>query len=291
MAEPVVEERAAAKVNLDLHVLGRREDGYHELDSLVVFGPVADRLTFAPAAELELELRGPFAATVPHGEANLVLRAARDLAAWTGTERGARIVLEKNLPPSAGLGGGSADAAATLRGLRRLWGLELDLVQLLELAASLGADVPVCLYGRTARMRGRGERIDPVRNLPDLPLLLVNPGVELPTATVFEALRGRTGERGRPPLPAAATLPLFAAWLERGRNDLEAAACELQPVIVDVLTRIRGAPDCLVARMSGSGATCWGLFARPAAAAAAAEALTADRPGWWIVHGTVESRP
>ena len=291
MAEPLLEERAAAKVNLDLHVLGRRGDGYHELDSLVVFGPAADRLLFTPAAELELELAGPFAAEVPHGEANLVLRAARDLAAWTGTRRGAHILLEKNLPPAAGLGGGSADAAATLRGLRRLWELDLDLVQLLELAASLGADVPVCLYGRTARIRGRGERIDPVRRLPALPLLLVNPGVELPTAAVFEALHGQAGEERRPPLPAGASLPLFAAWLERGRNDLEAAARKLRPVIGEVLTRIREEPDCLVARMSGSGASCWGLFARPTAAAAAAEHLAAAEPGWWVVHGTVESPP
>jgi len=291
VADAVLAERAAAKINLDLYLRGRREDGYHELDSLVVFGPVADRLTLTPADGLELEVTGPFATSVPHGEANLVLRAARDLASWTGVAAGARLRLEKHLPPAAGLGGGSTDAAAALRGLVRLWELDLDLVQLLELAAGLGADVPVCLYAHSARMRGRGERIDPVRGLPELPLVLVNPGVELPTATVFAALRGASAStHARPPLPAASTLPLFAEWLSRGRNDLEAAACDLRPVIAEVLTRLRNEPDCLVARMSGSGATCWGLFARPTAAAAAAARIAADRPAWWIVHGTVETR-
>ncbi len=292
MADAVLAERAAAKVNLDLYLRGRREDGYHELDSLVVFGPAADRLTLTPAAELELEITGPFAASVPHGEANLVMRAARDLACWAGVAAGARLRLEKHLPPAAGLGGGSADAAAALRGLVRLWGLDLDFVQLLDLAAELGADVPVCLYGHSARMRGRGERIDPVRGLPELPLVLVNPAVELPTATVFAARRGASaGADARPPLPAHSTLPLFAEWLARGRNDLEAAACDLRPVIAEVIARLRDEPDCLLARMSGSGATCWGLFARPAAAAAAAARIVADRPTWWVVHGTVETRP
>ncbi len=290
MAEPVFEETAAAKVNLDLYIRGRREDGYHELDSLVVFGPAADRLTFAPAAELELEIEGPFASLVPRGEANLVLRAARDLAAWAGGGHGARIRLDKRVPPAAGLGGGSADAAATLRGLARLWKLDLDLAERLELAGMLGADVPVCLFGQAARIRGRGERIDPVRGLPELPLLLVNPGVELPTAAVFAALRGPFGELDRPPLPAASSLPLFAEWLARGRNDLESAACRLRPVIGEVLARLREQPGCLVARMSGSGASCWGLFTGSAAAAAAAERIAAAEPDWWTAHGLVTSR-
>ncbi len=290
MAERPLEERAAAKINLDLRILGRREDGYHELDSLVVFGPVADHLSFVPAARLELEVTGPFAAAVPRGEANLVMRAARDLAAWAGIGEGARIRLDKRLPAAAGLGGGSADAAATLRGLARLWRLDLDLPQMLDLAAALGADVPVCLYGESARIRGRGERIDPVRGLPELPILLVHPGVELPTGTVFSALRGPFTGADRPPLPAAATLPLFAEWLSRGRNDLETAACELRPEIAEVLARLRDRPDCLVARMSGSGAACWGLFPRPAAAAEAADRIAADRPRWWIVHGTVTTK-
>ena len=289
----MIRRQAPAKINLDLFVTGRRADGYHELDSLVVFGVVADELTFEPAAELELVVTGPFAEAVPHGEANLVLQAARLLADWAARRPQARIHLHKRIPPAAGLGGGSADAAATLLALAELWGIRWDLAEALELAAELGADVPVCLWGQTARMRGVGERLDPVRGLPPLPLVLVNPGVELATAQVFEtfARHHRPQPAQRPPLPVTPTLPIFGWWLGQGRNDLEPAARSLAPVVAEVLGRLAACEGCLVARMSGSGPTVYGLFDRPTAARAAADALAAERPPWWIAHGVVETPP
>ncbi|MEZ5865086.1 MAG: 4-(cytidine 5'-diphospho)-2-C-methyl-D-erythritol kinase [Geminicoccaceae bacterium] len=187
MADDLLVETARAKLNLDLLVTGRREDGYHELDSLVVFVPLADRLTFEHAPGLSLEVTGPFAGGLGPAEDNLVLRAARMLAAAAGRSPAFAIRLEKLLPVASGIGGGSADAAATLRGLARLFGLDWPADRLRELGLDLGADVPVCLWGRPARLRGIGERLDPVRGLPGLPLVLVNPGIGLGTAAVFRA--------------------------------------------------------------------------------------------------------
>ncbi len=287
VAEFELQENAPAKINLDLYLLGRRPDGYHELDSLIVFGPEADVLSFAPADDLSLEVSGPFAEKVPHGEANLVLRAARELGDWLGERRGARIRLEKRLPVAAGIGGGSADAAATLRGLLRLWRASLDLSEALDLAARLGADVPVCLYSKPARIRGIGERIDPVRGLPELPILLVHPGIALPTASVFRRAGEPAAFQGRLPLPVAASLPVFADWLQKGRNDLEPPAIRIAPCIEEVLATLRGLRGSTVARMSGSGATCWALFDRLDAAEAAAGAIRAGKPHWWVMAGIV----
>lgn len=283
-------ERAPAKINLDLLITGRRADGYHELDSLVVFGIVADELIFEPALDFELGVEGTFAHAVPHGESNLVLRAAREFARSFGIEGGARIRLIKNIPVAAGLGGGSADAAACLRGLRALFAIDCELPELLDLAADLGADVPVCLYSRTARMRGIGERIDPVRALPPLPLVLVNCGLPVDTGQVFRALAGRFEARPRTPLPAEPTLPIFAAWLNTGRNDLEAVTRTLVPEVGHVLDVLRAEPACLAARMSGSGGSCWGLFATAEQAEQAAERLRAQS-GWWVAAGVVETSP
>lgn len=185
-----LEEQAPAKVNLDLWVTGRRPDGWHELDSLVVFTAWCDRLRFAPDAGLSLELGGPFAPALADTSDNLVLRAARRLAAGAGRQPDVRILLEKRIPVAAGLGGGSADAAATLRGLNRLWRLGLSLADLLPVAAGLGADVPACLIGRPTWMRGIGERLEPIEGLAALALVLVNPNRMLPTAAVFAALGG-----------------------------------------------------------------------------------------------------
>lgn len=289
MAELIRYERAPAKVNLDLLVLGRRHDGYHELDSLVVFGLAEDELILEPAAEFSLAVEGPFADCVPHGEANLVLRAARDFALAFGAPAGARLRLVKNIPVAAGLGGGSADAAACLRGLAALAGLRPALSDLLDVAAGLGADVPVCLYARPARMRGLGQRLDPVRGLPPLPMVLVNPGTPVATERVFRALRAVSGRGARAPLPASATLPLFAAWLEKSRNDLEPATLSFVPAVGEVLEALRAQADCLVARMSGSGGTCYGLFASPAAAHAAAARLRGQDQRWWVVSGVLEA--
>jgi 4-diphosphocytidyl-2-C-methyl-D-erythritol kinase len=278
-----VTEAAPAKVNLYLHVLGRRPDGYHALDSLAVFAGVADRLSAEPAEELSLAVAGPFGSTLAAEPGNLVLRAARLLADAAGVRAGARLVLDKQLPVASGIGGGSADAAAALRLLARLWGLPPDL-DLAPLAARLGADVPVCLAGRTARMGGVGEQLGPGPDLPPCGIVLVNPGVPLATAAVFRARRGR--------LSAPARLPAFwsdaramAATLEACSNDLEPAAIGFCPEIADVLAALRAAKGCLLARMSGSGATCFGLFADAATAREAAGGVS--RPGWWQWSGAL----
>ncbi len=288
-AEGRVVETAPAKLNLDLLIAGRRPDGYHELDSVVVFGLVGDRLELEAAEDFSLTVRGRFAAEVPRGEANLVLRAARLLADWLGGGLGARILLEKNIPVGAGLGGGSSDAAATLRGLLRLWKLRLQMTELLDLALELGADVPVCLYGRTARVRGIGERIDPIRGLPDLPLLLVQPGCRLETGQVFRRLRAdAVAGVDRTPLPAGPSLPIFAAWLAQSRNDLEAPARELAPAIGELLALLEGLPGCQLARLTGSGSVCFGLFDRPTAAEEARATVVSTRPDWWATAGVIE---
>ena len=269
-----VTEFAPAKINLALHVTGQRADGYHLLDSLVVFAPVGDRLTAARAEALSLAVTGPFAAGVPAGDDNLILRAARLL----GGGRGAALVLEKNLPVAAGIGGGSADAAAALRALARLWSLPLPPP---PAVLGLGADLPVCLAGLPARMRGIGERIEPLPGLPPLHLVLVNPGVPVSTLEAFALL----AERRNPPLPdipAFATAAELARFAGACRNDLQQPALALAPVIGAVTDAIRATPGCLLARMSGSGATCFGLYASPAARDAARTALAGAHPDWWV---------
>jgi 4-diphosphocytidyl-2-C-methyl-D-erythritol kinase len=264
---------APAKVNLALHVTGRRADGYHLLDSLVAFADIGDRLAAAPAAAPALRLTGPETAGVPAGADNLVLRAA----ALFGTT--ASFTLDKQLPLAAGIGGGSADAAAALRLLARLGRLPLPPA---AAVLALGADVPVCLAGGTARMRGIGEALSPAPPLPPVWAVLVNPRLPLPTQAVFAAL-ARHDQAPMPPLPArwrdAAAL---ARWLRAMRNDLEPAACAICPPAAEALAALAAAPGALIARMSGSGATCFALFASAAAAAAAAATLRLARPGWWI---------
>ncbi|HRY26390.1 MAG TPA: 4-(cytidine 5'-diphospho)-2-C-methyl-D-erythritol kinase [Geminicoccaceae bacterium] len=291
MADEALVESARAKLNLDLLVTGRRADGYHELDSLVVFVPIADRLTFEHAPGLSLEVTGPFAAALGAADDNLVLRAARALADAAGREPAFAIRLEKLLPVASGIGGGSADAAATLRGLARLLGLDWPADRLRELGLDLGADVPVCLWGRPARLRGIGERLDPVRGLPGLPLVLANPGIGLGTAEVFRALDPERQPVARPPFPPHPSLTRFAVWLHESRNELEPAARRLAPVIGYVLERLRREPDCLVARMSGSGATCFGLFADEESAEAAAARIAREEPGWWCRAATAPGGP
>lgn len=276
---------APAKINLWLHVLGRRPDGYHLLDSLVAFAEIGDTLTAAPADGFSLVLDGRFAASLPVGDENLVLRAARLLAAETGTRAGVRFVLTKRLPVASGLGGGSADAAAALRALARLWRLDLDAGVLAALALRLGADVPVCLAGHAAFVGGIGEAIEPAPALPKAPLLLVNPGMGLATAAVFRARAdggAAFGEAAPRWISAPADAAALAASLAGTSNDLTDAACRLAPAIRDVLSALAALPGCLLARMSGSGATCFGLFASMQAAEAGAAALSAARPGWWI---------
>jgi 4-diphosphocytidyl-2-C-methyl-D-erythritol kinase len=288
VSDTPVERRANAKLNLDLLVTGRRADGYHELDSLVVFAGAADILRAEPAEQLTLTVDGPFAEAVPDGDGNLVLAAARELAWAAHIEPRATLRLTKQLPVASGLGGGSADAAATLLALDTLWATHLGEGRLRDLAQTIGADVPVCIWGRPARMRGIGERLDPVRGLPDLPLLLVNPGVPVSTAAVFGILHLPDEPEPRGPLPAHPSVLRLAAWLMESRNDLEPPAIELVPEVGAALELLRGLPECLLARMSGSGGTCWALFADAARLARAEAALAELRPGWWRWAGIVE---
>ncbi len=277
--------QAQAKLNLYLHVVGRRADGYHLLDSLVAFADIADRVAAEPASALSLRIEGPFAAALA-GESggNLVWRAAEALASRLGRQPGAALRLEKNLPVASGIGGGSSDAAATLKALAALWQAPLDARALAEIGATLGADVPVCLAARPSWLGGTGERVEPAPALPPAGLVLVNPRIALPTAAVFKARRGPFSAQARfttPPADAAALAALIAAR----RNDLTAPAIEQVPAIAVVLERLAAAPGALIARMSGSGATCFALFVNETGAAAAAATLRAAEPGWWVAAG------
>lgn len=274
---------APAKVNLYLHVTGKRDDGYHLLDSLVVFAGAGDSLALESADGLHLDLAGPGADALAAGTNgdNIVLRAARLLAEQAGIAAHARITLTKRLPVAAGIGGGSADAAATLRGLVRLWNLSVPEEDLRELGLRLGADLPVCLAGRPTTMTGVGEHLTPAPALPPAWLLLVNPRRPLSTPAVFKA---RTGgfTPAQPLTEAPETAHALAVALAARRNDLTAAAITLEPVVADMLALIAAQPHCLLARMSGSGATCFGLFADQTQAQAAATALTHAQPQWWV---------
>jgi len=276
---------APAKINLWLHVTGRRPDGYRELDSLVAFADVGDRLSAAPAQELTLTVSGPFAAALDAGADNLVLRAARSLAAHCGIPAKAALHLHKNLPVASGIGGGSADAAAALHLCARLWRADIGNAAMARLALDLGADVPACLAGRTARMTGIGEKLAPPDPPPPAaPAVLVNPGIAVSTGQVFEALAGPFGS------PAEDRGGDFAGRAAANRNDLEAPAIALVPEIADVLAALRAPPGLRLARMSGSGATCFGLFDGAAAAEAAARAIAAAHPAWWVAACSIGGR-
>jgi 4-diphosphocytidyl-2-C-methyl-D-erythritol kinase len=278
-------ELAPAKVNLTLRVLGRRPDGYHELDSLVAFARVGDRLDFAPGGTLALDVGGPFAAAAGSLADNLVLKAARALAGLVDGLGLGRFALVKELPVAAGLGGGSADAAAALRLLARANALALDDPRLSAAARATGADVPVCLDPRARVMGGIGEILSAPFALPPLPAVLVNPGVPLATKDVFAAFA--TGVRPRA-TAFAATQARFASIdatlqaLAAGTNDLEPAAIRLCPLVADVLAALAATPGCRLARMSGSGASCFGLYQDERASAAAAGALADTHRDWWV---------
>ncbi|MEQ8341877.1 MAG: 4-(cytidine 5'-diphospho)-2-C-methyl-D-erythritol kinase [Marinovum algicola] len=264
---------APAKINLTLHVTGQRADGYHLLDSLVVFAGVGDVLRVAPADEMSLRVTGPMAAGVPEDARNLCWKAAEAFGAPV------RIELEKHLPAAAGIGGGSSDAAAVLRAMETIYGRPFS-----GDALRLGADVPVCLLAHAARMSGIGEQVLPLSQ-PPMDAVLVNPGVAVSTPAVFKALRSRDN----PPMtdwPLDGRSDSTLAWLRTMRNDLEPPAIGVQPVIGRVLTALdeEGAD---LARMSGSGATCFGLFPDGSAATAAAAGLRAAHPDWWVVATTL----
>jgi 4-diphosphocytidyl-2-C-methyl-D-erythritol kinase len=269
--------RAPAKINLFLHVGDKRADGFHALQSLVAFTAAGDELSFAADDTLTLAIDGPFGAGLSAGRDNLIIRAAKALPGTAG----AKIALTKNLPVASGIGGGSADCAATLRGLNALWGLKLATPALQEIGAGLGSDVPVCITCRPQWMEGRGEIVTELPALPDLAMVLVNPGVGVPTGKVFGALKERRGV-GLPLPPPFAAASDLVAYLKDTANDLEAPARVIAPVIGDVLDFI-AAQGALLARMSGSGATCFGLFQNGTEAERAAAAIRAAHPRWWSV--------
>jgi 4-diphosphocytidyl-2-C-methyl-D-erythritol kinase len=280
---------APAKVNLYLHITGRRADGYHLIDSLVAFADIGDAVTAAPAETLSLTVSGPEAGALAGlGEDNLVLRAARALAAHRQASSGAALALDKHLPVASGIGGGSGDAAAALRALATLWRRPLDAAG--AIAISLGADVPVCLGGSPAWVGGIGEAVEPLPALPPLGIVLANPRRELPTAAVFRARQGAftAGERPRVVLPDAAAL---IALLGECRNDLTDAALGVMPEIATLLDRLAALPQASIARMSGSGATSFALFPDRAAAQHAAAMLATAEPGWWVRAGSLLSGP
>lgn len=285
----MLKDRARAKVNLTLHVLGRRTDGYHDLESVVAFADCADGLTLASADRFSLAVTGPRAADCGDLADNLVTKAERLLRERVADLRAGAFVLDKHLPAAAGIGGGSADAAATLRLLAQANGLAADDARLTAAAQATGADVPVCLLSSGCMMRGAGERVTPMR-LPRLACVLVNPGVPVPTKDVFSAIGLKPGDVFVPPAGAAETCwPAGTAaageWLAAircGRNDLEPVAVKIQPVIAQVLSLLGEAKGCTLARMSGSGATCFGLFEDDASAASAAAALKSAHPSWWV---------
>ncbi len=274
----VVVERARAKVNVALHVLGRRADGYHELDSIVAFADYGDSLVLEPAAVTSLAVNGPFASDVPTDESNLVLKAHALLSSHVACPP-VRFVLEKNLPVASGIGGGSTDAAAALRGLLRLMGASLAPSQLTMLALQLGADLPVCLEGRSVRMRGVGETLTPLANPVAAAIVLANPRVPCATSAVFKAMGLKNGETYRSGLDPDAP----ALW----RNDMTEAAISAVPVIADVLIALGKAEGLHSVRMSGSGATCFGLADSLEAAQTAAKHLQTRHPDWWIVSAAI----
>jgi 4-diphosphocytidyl-2-C-methyl-D-erythritol kinase len=292
---PALVEEGRAKVNLSLRVVGRRADGYHDLESVVAFADCADRLTLEPGGELRLATTGPLAAACGETSDNLVFKAAKLLADAVPNLKLGAFALDKVLPVAAGIGGGSADAAAALRLLARLNNLSLDDPRLQEVALATGADVPVCLFSRACDMTGVGEQLLPLA-LPSMPCVMVNPRVPVATKDVFRELGLRNGEL----LVGATDVLESPAWPEQGgsiadwvdvldtvANDLEAPALRIEPVIGDVLGALRSSAGVKLARMSGSGATCFAIYGASAEAHAAAETIRRDHPGWWVHAGTL----
>ena len=279
-------ELAPAKINLTLHIHGRRADGYHDLESLVTFADLGDALTLVPGDEQVLTVGGPTAQISGPTRENLVLRAAQALAARIPGLKSGAFDLSKQLPVAAGIGGGSADAAAALRLLARLNGLTMNDIRVLDAARTVGADVPVCLESQTRIMKGAGERLGPVLRLPKLPAVLVNPGVPVATAEVFGKLALNPGDKlDLPPhfnLTSAVDAGTLLALLAGSRNDLQDAAISVAPVIADVIADLGRQPGCALARMSGSGATCFGVFQSMGAAFDAVRALRKSHSNWWI---------
>ena len=277
-----IERAAPAKINLFLHVGEKRGDGFHPLQSLAVFTAAGDRLTAGEGRGLSLTVDGPFAAPLQSENDNLVLKAARALAEAAGISADASLALTKNLPVASGIGGGSADAAAALRQLSALWRVDLGAARLAEIAAALGSDIPVCLAGVPSFMQGRGELLTAVERFPRIALLLANPRIHVATKDIFAGLTGRSGVDMKLPRGRFGDCSDLLRFLETTRNDLEAPARALAPVIGEVLAALAALPGALFTRMSGSGATCYAIFPDDDSCARAAAVLAQANKGWWI---------
>jgi 4-diphosphocytidyl-2-C-methyl-D-erythritol kinase len=276
---------APAKINLYLHITGLSKNGFHELESLVSFASIHDTITLVPAENLDLVIKGPYRNDLPANNNNLVIKAAIALREIAGVNTGAEIILEKNLPVASGIGGGSADCAATLKGLVRLWNINMNSIDLNQLGLKLGSDIPVCLYGQNAIISGRGEVINSAPLLPYFWLVLVNPGVMLSTSEVFEARQKIQKEKWNNSMPlnySPTTTREFASLLDDRVNDLTEAAISLQPIIGEALKTLQDSDGVLLTRMSGSGATCFGLFADSYYANLAAKNISSNFPDWWV---------
>jgi 4-diphosphocytidyl-2-C-methyl-D-erythritol kinase len=292
---PALIDEGRAKVNLTLRVVGRRTDGFHDLESVVAFADCADRLTLTPGSELTLQISGPLAQACGETSDNLVLKATRLLAERVPGLKTGSFTLDKVLPVAAGIGGGSADAAAALRLLAKLNGLALDDERLLEVALETGADVPVCLGSRACDMTGIGDNLT-LLSLPIMPCVMINPCVPVPTKDVFKALGLRNGEllvgvtdvfRGTDWPEPGASVEDWVEVLAASTNDLEAPATRLQPVIGEVIAALNATNGAWLARMSGSGATCFAIYENTADAGRAAEKIRREHPGWWVHAGTL----
>lgn len=285
-------ELAPAKINLALHVTGQRANGYHDLESLVVFAELGDWLSLSPGPIDRFEVSGPFAGMLAPGQANLVTKAVDGFRRmWPDLlPQGLDLTLEKNLPVSAGIGGGSADAAATLRLLHRASGYRAAPNQLAELAAQLGADVPVCLASVPCLVEGVGEKVQPLTSFPRMFAVLLNPLIPVPTAQIFQ----RLGARDNPPMPVLpqplSHAALLAMWFEEARNDLEPAAIEFAPVIGETIAALKKTAGVIGARMSGSGGTVFALYADERLAHDAARSMRSRFPNYWVA-GTPIGRP
>jgi 4-diphosphocytidyl-2-C-methyl-D-erythritol kinase len=285
---PSVCHKAYAKINLYLHITGQRPDGYHELDSLFAFTDYGDELTVSPADAFSLTVQGAYGDLLSDPEENLVWKAAKILADRMGVPLNGAVVLDKVLPVAAGLGGGSADAAAVLRGLQDLWKLTPDNIELHDIALKLGADVPACLHSTGSQAGGIGDELRPVV-LPACGVLLVNPNIGLQTGEVFAAWHDANGayRQANEQLGDVSTFAALVSRLKMASNDLAAPALKLVPEIGGVLAALEAEPTCALARMSGSGATCFGLFSSLDEAAIAGKKLASARPDWWVQATTL----
>lgn len=273
--------QAPAKINLFLHITGKRDDGYHLLQSVMVFVDVGDRIDFAPHDTLFLDVEGPFAGEMPQAHDNLIYKAAQLLAKEYGTHVRGRVNLNKLLPVASGIAGGSSDTAAALKGFARLWGLPDEHDRMMKLAQKLGADVPACFIGKPVWAEGTGEKIMRLPEMPAMHFVLVNPLIQTPTPEVFARFRNRYS----PPIQFSGRRKTMQEWiadLKNYRNDLTDAAMEVTPQIREVLDALNATPNCRLARLSGSGATCFGVYDTAEAAIAAVNKLKLAQPRWWV---------